>query len=75
MRLNKWLGMMLAVLCILTVISAYAGDPLDTNDGPKVYSIESACGQAEKWPACQPCWTNCYYALLADAWGHGWDFD
>jgi len=76
MRLNKWL--VVAALALLVCGTAYGGDPLDTNDGPKViavYSIETACGQAERWPECQPCWTNCYYAIMAEAWINGWDFN
>ncbi len=65
----------LIILLILAfAVPAVAGDPLDTNDRPKVIAmadVESACGLMEKWPDCVPCATSCFYAIMAESWGVG----
>lgn len=71
----------LAVLIVMLVpLVVSAGDPLDTNDGPKYImisgTVEDDCALMDKWPECVPCRTACWYAIMADAWTNGtWDWD
>jgi len=69
----------LAVLLVaLLALPAVAGDPLDGNDVQKsLGTVDHDCWQAQTHPQCEPCWDNCYYAIIADLWtgGSGWDGD
>lgn len=55
--------------------TATAGDPLDANDGPAISLVTDfnipGCDNAEMYPQCKPCWTQCLYSLIACAWTSG----
>ena len=65
----------LLVICLCLPAMAREGDPLDNNDSSEVMPTfplsVPGCENAEQWPDCVPCWTECLYALMADAWCNG----
>ena len=70
---------LIALLVIFLAVPAVGGDPVDSNDGPSVYiaelDVQAECARAEKYIHCSWCWTNCMLAIMAEAWGDGWDFE
>ena len=43
---------------------------------PVLAETPPGCTTAEQYPRCEPCWTTCLYALMAEAWNDGtWDWD
>ena len=73
------ISVLLVMIVLLAPMVVDAGDPLDTNDTPKVMfttgTVDQDCSFAEKYPYCNPCWTSCMYSIMAEAWSNGlWDW-
>ena len=68
------LTQLIVCLC-MPAMARTTGDPLDTNDGPQVILVTDfnvpGCDNAEAYPNCKPCWTQCLYSLIACAWTSG----
>lgn len=64
----------LMILAIALPAGAFnTGDPIDGNDRPATSLTTPGCDDAERFPYCEPCWTTCIYAIMAQAWTDGWD--
>ncbi len=78
-KLTVSLVLVLLLVSSLSIAAASAGDPLDSNDlifGGDAFA-DSGCAAAERYPHCVPCWTQCLFAMMADAdfggqGGWGW---
>jgi hypothetical protein len=74
----RTISSILLLALVLTATVALAGDPLDANDGPKVIvsvnEMPPGCDDAIRWPSCEPCWTTCFYALMAQSYMSGGDW-
>lgn len=70
-----WKGSLILALCLVIALPALAattGDPIDSNDSLEL----PGCDAFERYPQCQPCWTQCLYAMIAASWNDGdWDND
>ena len=67
------ISFLLIVLLVTPLMAATTGDPLDTNDR-LTGTVEASCAKAYQYPYCDICWTQCYFAIIAESYFSGGDW-